>query len=459
MKNYILIAVLAIGLASCSENKPSTTVTINHTEDKTLVITHVKQQLHDTIQTVANQAVTYNLDISAPTVIRINDGRRGYDCYITPGEQLVVKNDPEARNAIKVQSEAGTESELYSRFTESMIKARSAVNVFKAPDFASLQDSLDKKYMAASNLISELKDNAGVSAAFKSLLADRLQFSKGSDMENFPSYNEHYLKKKPVLADDFYDFRKTIDRNSDNILLTAEGRNYAGNYISQNSETDDPDDASAYFSKAVEVAGSAFTNPTNRAFFKAEQISDVVSFNGGLENGNEALVMSAMKETDNAYLQSKYKNLIAEWSHLKSGSEAPDFDGKNRQDEQVKLSDLKGKYVYVDVWATWCGPCIREIPDLKKVEKAYHDKEIEFVSISIDKQEDKEKWIKMVGQKELKGTQIMADNAWDSGVVTEYNIAGIPRFILIDKEGNLVKADAPNPSNPDLIDLFESLDM
>ena len=69
---------------------------------------------------------------------------------------------------------------------------------------------------------------------------------------------------------------------------------------------------------------------------------------------------------------------------LKVSTNAPNFNLPNQNGETISLSDLKGKYVYIDVWATWCGPCIAEIPSLKKVEKLYHNKNIEFVSISID---------------------------------------------------------------------------
>ena len=113
--------------------------------------------------------------------------------------------------------------------------------------------------------------------------------------------------------------------------------------------------------------------------------------------------------------------------------------------------------MYVDVWATWCGPCKAEIPSLKKVEAQYHGKNIEFVSISVDALKDHDKWKAMVAEKELKGVQLFADNSWKSDFVEGYLIKGIPRFILIDTEGNIVNANAPRPSSEKLIELFNEL--
>lgn len=133
-----------------------------------------------------------------------------------------------------------------------------------------------------------------------------------------------------------------------------------------------------------------------------------------------------------------------------NNSVSPSFDYANYKGGKTKLEDFKGKYVYIDVWATWCGPCRAEIPFLKKVEEKYHDKNIAFVSISIDKLKDLEKWKTMIKEKELGGVQVFADNDWNSQFVKDFNITGIPRFILIDPNGKVVKADAARPSSPKL---------
>ncbi|MES2812454.1 MAG: TlpA disulfide reductase family protein [Bacteroidota bacterium] len=140
-----------------------------------------------------------------------------------------------------------------------------------------------------------------------------------------------------------------------------------------------------------------------------------------------------------------------------NGTDSPTFNYENHKGGTTKLEDFKGKYVYIDVWATWCGPCRAEIPHLKKTEEAYHGKNIEFISLSIDAQKDHDKWKKFVDEKQLGGVQIMADKDWNSDFVKSYDIQGIPRFILVGPDGKIVNADAPRPSSPELAQLLDSL--
>lgn len=140
-----------------------------------------------------------------------------------------------------------------------------------------------------------------------------------------------------------------------------------------------------------------------------------------------------------------------------NSAKSPLFDYENYAGGKTKLEDLKGKYVYVDVWATWCGPCRGEIPSLQKVEEKYKGKNIEFVSISIDTQKDHDKWKNFVKDKSLGGTQLMADKDWSSDFTKAFKINSIPRFILIDPTGMVVDADAARPSDPKLVEKLDSL--
>jgi thiol-disulfide isomerase/thioredoxin len=136
---------------------------------------------------------------------------------------------------------------------------------------------------------------------------------------------------------------------------------------------------------------------------------------------------------------------------------SPSFDYENHKGGKTKLEDFKGKYVYIDVWATWCGPCRAEIPFLKKTEELYHDKNIVFVSISIDVDKDHDKWKNFVSEKQLGGVQLFADKNWYSDFMTSYGVTSIPRFILIDPKGNVVKGNASRPSSPELKEELDKL--
>lgn len=147
------------------------------------------------------------------------------------------------------------------------------------------------------------------------------------------------------------------------------------------------------------------------------------------------------------------------FSALQTGEPSPTFNYENQKGGKTSLESLKGKYIYIDVWATWCGPCIKEIPFLEKVEKQFQGKNILFVSISIDNSKDREKWSNFVNKKQMNGIQLLADKGFDSKFVKEYNMQSIPRFIIIDSNGNIVNANAPRPSDPKLIELLSSLQL
>ncbi len=158
------------------------------------------------------------------------------------------------------------------------------------------------------------------------------------------------------------------------------------------------------------------------------------------------------------YIASNYEKMHENMVRFSKGKISPTFTNyENSNGGTTSLSDLKGKYVYIDVWATWCAPCKKEIPYLKELEKDFHGKNIEFVSISVDKQAAHETWVQMIKDEGLSGVQLFADNNFESEFIAEYGINSIPRFILLDPEGNIVDADAERPSNPKLRELFSEL--
>ncbi len=201
-----------------------------------------------------------------------------------------------------------------------------------------------------------------------------------------------------------------------------------------------------------------FTVDDEAAFekaFEAKKASDAKLFSDAQLDENFRTVMT--KRANQEYGMIKQMRASAMFAKKMVGKPSPTFTYENHKGGMSSLSDFKGKYVYIDVWATWCGPCLAEIPHLKKVEADYHNKNIVFISISIDAKKDYEKWKNMVNQKELGGVQLFADMDWNSQFVKDYGIQGIPRFILIDPAGNVLEADASRPSNPDLRKKLDAL--
>ena len=176
--------------------------------------------------------------------------------------------------------------------------------------------------------------------------------------------------------------------------------------------------------------------------------------NESLENIDLVLLKFNQVHSDTT-VHKELSDLALEMTKFNSGQPALDFSYPNKNGKEVSLSDFKGSYVYVDVWATWCSPCKREIPHLTELEKDYHGKNIVFLSVSVDEDKDYEAWLNMLEEKKMGGVQLFA-SGW-SKITKDYKINGIPRFMLFDPEGNIVNVRASRPSNPRTRDLFDQL--
>ena len=125
----------------------------------------------------------------------------------------------------------------------------------------------------------------------------------------------------------------------------------------------------------------------------------------------------------------------ANWENMKPGVQAPDFKLRNLDGEYMTLASFKGKYVLLDFWGTWCGWCIKGIPDMKEYYAKYKDR-IEFVGI--DCRDTEEKWKEGVAKHELPWTNLY--NGDGQEIVIAYGVQGYPTKIIIDPEGKIVEA-------------------
>lgn len=454
-KYLFFLAVVALFVSACGPEQPPVTslkLPMDRFEQEEAVVFNIEQQIRETLTAESDSIV---LSLESPTLLNIAIGRATNYVYLRPGEQLsldTISGDP---LIVAPSSERSKENEYLLRLAQAVSEDADRMTLRELgknePD--SFLIKLEQKYSASNALQEELQAEAEISTDFKEAVSHYLASLKGSHMMNYKYVYDGIQDSFPPLPDNFYSIVSDADLTQNTWLWFSDSRELISRWHYKDIDYSEFDSPTAYFAGLLESAQNAYPGTLVGDFAEYYLLLDFINFGNGIDNAS-AEIAAFQERVTNTYMLDRLDATIEPWLALRAGEPAPDFLVENRDGEEVRLSDLAGERVYIDVWATWCGPCIREIPALKELEKELHDSGVKFVSISIDAEKDHEKWLNFIEEKELGGLQLMADGAWKSDVVQGYNINGIPRFLLIDEEGKIISADAPRPSDPTVKDIL-----
>ena len=265
----------------------------------------------------------------------------------------------------------------------------------------------------------------------------------------FPTYHRYTSGNEAILPDDFYAERDGIDYDNAEEFRTIDTYRdlVRSKFYTIINNPNDAENIKKFISEVNALKSDNIRADLAKGTFQLISPSSTV---------NKEIFDFINKNVTDEKVKEAAKKAYDVATKLTSGSPSPKFSNyENFNGGTTSLDDFKGKVTYIDIWATWCLPCRGEIPALKELEKKFHGKDVAFVSISID--QNKDEWKEFVKSEDLKGVQLFAENAFESQFIQDYGIRQIPTFIIIDKEGKIVNADAPRPSSDEITGLLEGL--
>ena len=464
IKSFILLSGFTLFLVSCNKNNKAEDV------DYVLFSGKINNAIENEISVYGNnnnfnKIIPVHPDGTFSDTLKIEDngsysyiiGRERSNMYLKKGDQLELSIDTQQFDESIIYKGNAADANNYlaeiflveESFTKDGPKGYEELFSKEAIEF---KEEILKQKQIKNGVLKKYKnlDSEFITAQNKENHYDYLsKLNEYTRNHRYIIKNEQYQAPQGFL-DELNNFNIDIAQDFDS--STAYKRLSTSIFYRISQEKADKD--SIPFSKAL---------MDNLATIKSKNIRNSfiknIAYEVSPENENAVELYSMLMETSED--EEFKKELTAKFEKIRllvKGNESPVFSNyENYQGGTTSLSDLKGKYVYIDVWATWCAPCKAEIPYLKKIEKQYHDKNIEFVSISVDQKPQYDIWKSMIKDEELGGIQLFADQSWSSQFITDYDIKGIPRFILIDPAGKIVSASAPRPSNPKLLEVFKGL--
>ena len=401
-----------------------------------------------------------DFELTKPEMLSFKHGAESGSLYLEPGDHVTLTLNPEEFDeTLKLAGDGAEESNyllakylLNEKYNEKMKETYSSTPA----EFAASMDKI--KSENEQHLTTYSTTHKNMNSDFITNEKSSLLYTWATDKINYPAYYPYYAgadAPELELEDDYLKFMDKIDLNDETAF--ENNRQYAqmvNAYINGMGQKagEGLDNLAGMF----EAANDKINSDKIKSGILSKTLSNFLNYNDA--TGAEKYVEIFNKMSTDEKQKKAIGETYATAMKLQKGKPAPTFNYTNTKGEAVPLETLKGKSVYVDVWATWCGPCKREIPHLKELEAQYHENDdIVFMSVSIDKMEDKEKWLKMVEEKELSGVQLMADKDWKSSICKDYAIRGIPRFLLIDKEGNIMDKNAPRPSSKEIKEVMADL--
>jgi len=448
MKNVVLLVVVFIALTSgYSQNNKllvkfsgkienpnyNSVAIINDGGFKKILKLNNKNEFSDT------------LTIPRKGMYTFSDGRESTSIYLNKDYDLHLALNTKAFDETIKYTGKGAENNnfLAQKYLINEREIGDGYDLYASDEKAFLekQKNVDKQYF---DLLKKLNDNDFIDYQSKEIL-----YNSFLAISSYKTYHRYVTKDMSFeISQDFLKPLLSLDYNNDADYV---------NYKSYKQLVN------AYYLRGINDPKKIEQTLNNICLIKSDKIkngviNEILASKLDVSNENVTLLYNTFinKCKDDFYTEEFTRNYNSIKKLLK-GQPSPKFAFKDVNNKLIKLDDLNGKYVYVDVWATWCSPCMGEIPYLKKLEEDYHNKNIAFVSISVDNTKSYNKWKQIVADKNLKGYQLFADKSWHSDFVEAYRIVGIPTFILIDPNGKIVSASAMRPSNPELRVLLNSL--
>ena len=320
------------------------------------------------------------------------------------------------------------------------------------------QDFLDKmdEYKEA---LTELSISNNLSADFLKSEVKNIEYEYLRNISNYQDFYGTLTGDKDfTTSEDFPDPLENFNYSS--------GDDYVNSYsyrkmLETQLETlakENNKDGEDYYLTYLETVQTEVTDPIAKNDLLYKSAAAGITYTDNLKEFYTKFIAYSTNKEHKDKVSKSYNTLKS----TAKGQPAPKFkDFENYAGGTTSLDDLlgKGKYLYIDVWATWCGFCKREIPLLKKLEEEYHGKNIEFVSISVDDKAQHKKWKQTIVDREMTGVQLFSGKKQSElEWAQKFLIKGLPKFIIIDPDGNIVNPNAPAPSQGQrLLDIFDEL--
>ncbi len=471
MKHLTTILLITALLASCKPEAKVTCLisgTVKNATDKEIKLT-VGTRI-DTLKLNADGTFSKEISVTKPADAVLQGTKLYASLYLMPGKDLAISVDASDFNKdLAFTGTLAAENEYIVKKSDGEQATYERLNVaFRAPytpaDYKGIRDSIR---LADIDFLDKYTSPKGkLDPAFVERQKTVIQYGYYGDLNNYPVMAGYYNTDKPVIPADWYSFLNGVNLDDPSLLDIAEAKYFISSYVTsqaikisgvpQEKSYNNPEVRKATFQYLKEN----FKNPEFFNLFAFESLKGTIDSQGpaGLE---EQITEYMAKSTDEANKKS-LKDMVDGWATMAAGQPAPIFNLPDIDGKMVSLTDFAGKYVFIDYWATWCGPCKAEIPAYKQLIEDYKAKNIVFISISVDK--DKAAWEKMVkeGVADMTDKTKIIQMTWlQLHDAVKYNkiwlVKFIPTFVLIDPQGKIVNSRAQRPSNPELRTVIDAL--
>lgn len=455
IKNLVYFAISVFFLISCNDETvthsgPSVlTGTIVGAENQKLFIRQevLNNNFLDTINVMMNGEFSFDIMLDKPSYFTLFVGRNQVILYMKPGDSLMLNADIQMFDDIKFSNSSAIYNDYLAKFAQTQGSFADKMQSLFMRDEASALKSIDSLRSAQMDGLYEMEKNfSKMDKVFLSTEKERIKYFWGLNHIMYPLYYNYFNQTENFKPSANFDsYLGELNINDSNLLALPEYRQFISNYL--NSKVNDyftnPEimQANPSFTKyQLDMIKTVFDDANVRSYLSYKIIKDHVTYDGIKDY--DIIYPSFVELCKNELFKEEIDNDLSAWNALKKGMPSVDFGGVDIKGDSVHLSDFKGKYVYVDVWATWCNPCLGEIPSMLDLQKKLAGKNIVILGCSVDR--DKDKWDEMVKNRELAGKQIYV--GFNENLSGFYKISGIPRFMLFDKEGNILEVSADRPS-------------